>query len=494
MNTGIVIAVLIYEVVLILGVGLWLANREAMQPKHDGDFALAGRNLPVPVVAITLALTVLGTAHILGVFEMAFIFGAPAVWFSIAHVILLVAVCLSTGLWVRRLGLTTVPEILDMLYGRETRLFVSCTMAGVIFGILTIEAQGIGIIISSMTGWSISNGAIVGAILGVFYVVLAGMKEVGWLNLFNAVVMYIGLILATLFIALKLPGGDYSTIMDHYNNSGASHMLSIYGTPQIFFTFSLGFVVSVVFSQSINQMLMQPCMSAADEKTIRKALWFAAPINGIFGVFAVVIGLTAAAIPQFAVLGPKVAATTMLIEYLPVWLAAILLASFLAAILSTFAMTSLAPSTIVTVDIYKNLYRPDASEAELTMVMRILIVVLAAIATSVAAFLPPILAAMNWLFSWLVPVFWVVLFGLFWKRNTTVALTTLIAAWIANSVWSFTSISQALDLPGDINPYVTLLVTLLFGVIGNLFAGGKPGFFKSEEYRIRVEQSALATE
>lgn len=492
MNTGILIAVLIYEIVLILGVGLWLAKREASQPKRDGDFALAGRNLPVPVVAITLALTVLGTAHILGVFEMAWVFGASAVWFSIAHVILLVVVCLSTGLWVRRLGLTTVPEILDMLYGRETRLFVSCTMAGIIFGILTIETQGIGIIISSMTGWSIKNGAIVGAVLGIFYVVLAGMKEVGWLNLFNAIVMYIGLILATIFVALKLPGGNYSSVMEHYTESGAGHMLSIYGTPEIFFTFSLGFVVSVVFSQSINQMLMQPCMSAADEKTIRKAVWYAAPINGMFGVFAVVLGLTAASIPEFAELGPKVAATTMLISYLPVWLAALLLASFLAAILSTFAMTSLAPATIITVDIYKNLYRPNASEAELTRVMRILIITLAVIAMSVAAFLPPILAAMNWLFSWLVPIFWVVLFGLFWKRNTKVAMATLISAWIANSLWSFSSISAVLGLPGDINPYVTLLVTLVVGVTGNLVFSGKPGFFKSDEYRARVSQQVAA--
>ncbi len=115
--------------VIILGIGLWLAKRDASHAHHEGDFALAGRHLPVPVVAITLALTVLGTAHILGIFELAWFLGAAAVWFSIAHVALLVLVCLSTGLWVRRLGLTTVPEILDLLYGRGTRLVVSCTMA-----------------------------------------------------------------------------------------------------------------------------------------------------------------------------------------------------------------------------------------------------------------------------------------------------------------------------------------------------------------------------
>jgi SSS family solute:Na+ symporter len=491
-NTGILIAVLVYEVAIILGVGLWLARREASHPPHEGDFALAGRHLPTPVIAITLALTVLGTAHILGIFEISWFLGATAVWFSISHVILLVLVCLTTGLWVRRLGLTTVPQILELLYGRTTRLIVSCTMAGVIFGILTIETQGIGIIISSMTGWSIRNGAIVGAALGIFYVVLAGMKEVGWLNLVNAVVMYVGLILATIFIAFKLPGGNYSSVAEYYTSSGDDHMLSIYGTKQIFFTFALGTTVAVVFSQSISQMLMQPCMSAESEKTVRKALWIAAPLNGLFGVFAVVIGLTAKTVPEFAALGPKVAATAMLVNYLPPWLAALLLASFLAAILSTFAMTALAPATIFTVDIYKNLYKPGATEKDMARTMRITIIVLAAIAMTVAAFLPPILAAMNWLFSWLVPIFWVVLFGLFWKRSGAVAVATLVAAWIANSAWSFTELPTLLNMAGVPNAYITLAVTLVVGVGGNLMASDttRRSYFKSDEYQSRLASAA----
>ena len=59
MNTGILIAVLIYEVVLILGVGLWLAKRDKLKEDGDGGFALAGRDLPAPVVAITLALSLI---------------------------------------------------------------------------------------------------------------------------------------------------------------------------------------------------------------------------------------------------------------------------------------------------------------------------------------------------------------------------------------------------------------------------------------------------
>ena len=476
MNYPMLIAVLAYEIIVIVGLGLWIQRRQRAE-HHKDEFALAGRSLPVPVVAVTLALTVLGTAHILGVFEMAWILGAAAVWFSIAHVILLVIVCLGTGLWVRRLGVTTVPQLLDSAYGLETRLCVSCVMAGVMFGILTVEAQGIGIIFASLTDWDVSTGAVVGGAIGILYVILAGMKEIGWINVVNALVMYIGLILATIVVAMNLPGG-FDTVGSYYEDSDQSHMISIFGNTQIIQTFVLGTIVAVVFSQGTNQMLMQVAMAADSEKTIRRALFIAAPVNGMFGVFAVALGLAAKSIPEFHALGQKVAATNMLVAYLPPWLAALLLASFLAAILSTFAILALAIATIFANDIYKPLYRPDSDEKQQTRVMRLTIMMVAGIAIGVAAFLPPILAAMNWLFAWLVPVFWLVVFGLFWKRSQAVAVTTLALSWLANCLWSFTELPAMIGMAGMPNAYVTLAVTLAILVPGNLIASGSHGLLR----------------
>lgn len=288
MNYGMIIGVLCYELLIIGGIGYWLYKKDAGKEHAEGEFALGGRDLPTPVLAVTLALTVLGAAHILGVFEMTWGMGAAAVWFSIAHVILLVLVCTTTGLWFRRLGLTTVPEVLRKFYNSELELVVSCVMAGVIFGILTLEAQGLGIVISAMTGWSIQQAAIVGSIIGIFYVVLAGMKEVGWINLINAIVLYVGVILATYFIATGLPGGNYETVKQFYIDSNQQSMLSIFGTPTILSTFALSVTVAVVFSQGISQMLLQPAMSAKSEASIKKALWIAAPVNGLFGVLSLI--------------------------------------------------------------------------------------------------------------------------------------------------------------------------------------------------------------
>ena len=186
-------------------------------------------------LSATIALTVLGSAHILGVFEMTFGMGAIAIWFSLAHVVMIIVACLGTGVWVRRMNITTVPEALKDMYGKGVAIAIACVMAGVTWGILTLETQGVGIVIATMTGWSITQAAVIGGILGIFYVVLAGMKEVGAVNVVNVIVMYIGLIVATFFVAKYLPGGNFDSVRTHFESDPAqSFMTNIMGTKQLF--------------------------------------------------------------------------------------------------------------------------------------------------------------------------------------------------------------------------------------------------------------------
>ncbi|MEG3766832.1 sodium:solute symporter family protein [Alteromonas sp. 14N.309.X.WAT.G.H12] len=487
MNITIIICVLVYELILITGVGFWVAKQNKLQTQaHNAEFTHGGRQLGVTVIAATLALTVLGAPHIMGIFELSWTMGAMSLWFSIAHVILLVIVCLSTGLWMRRTGVTSVPELLEELYSPGIRIIVSCVMAGSIFGVLTLETQGLAILLSAMTGWNVQYSAIAGGILGILYVVLAGIKEVGWINVANAALMYISVILATGFIAYQLPNGDFSSVSAYYINSGNEAALSLFGSPHLLMTFAFGLVVALVFSQPANQPLLQVCMSAKNEKTIIKALWFAAPINGMFGVFICVIGLTAKALPEFHDLGPKTAATTMLVHMLPPWLVTLLLGSFMAAILSSFAMTALAPATIFSNDIYRRFYRPDASEEKIAQVTRIVIIILSIIAIIVGSFLPQILASVGWVLAWLMPVLWLIVCGLFWRRSSRAAVITLVSVWVINTLWSFTTLPDWLGMTDISNAYVMLIFTLLIGTVTNLIFIGRPKYFNSAEYQALV--------
>lgn len=487
MKLGILLATIVCELLLIGGVAWWLTRKKGRHNRAgEAEFALGGRQLPLLVVATTLALTVLGTPHIMGIFELSWHIGATAVWFGLAHVVLLAVVCLTTGIWARRLRLTTFAESLEAMYGPGVRIAVSCVMAGSIFGILTLETQGLGIVIAALTGMSVGDAAIIAGVLGILYVVFAGMKEVGWVNLFNAGIMYAGVVIATMYIATGLPGGDFSSVQLFHSPDGSPRMTSIFGAPDVMMDFGLALVFAMVLSMPINQVLLQTAMSAQDERTIVRALWVAAPLNGMFVVFTVVLGLTAKSLPKFSALGPKAAAPTMLVELLPPWVAVLLLVSFTGAILSSFAMTALSPSTIFANDIYKRLYRPDASEPEVRRVTQLTIVLLAVLAIASAAYLPPILAAVGWANGWLIPMFWIFIAGLFFRHSTRSAVVTLSVAWAVNSLWSMTDLPTWVGLPGLSNTYVLVVVTALTGIVTGKLWGDRPPYFKSPEYMRRV--------
>ncbi len=476
MKLGILAGVLIYEIVVIVGLGYYFARTEKKGSGGAG-FLLSNRDLPVSVVAVTLALTVLGTPHIFGVFEMSWFIGAGAIWFGLAHAVLLVVTVTTTALWARRENVTSMPEFIAKIFGETPRLMVACVMAGLIWGILSLEAQGIGIVFSTLTGLTIQQGAVIGGILGILYVVLAGMKEIGWVNLINCAIMYIGLILAMIYMTAALPTGGWGRVADFYISQNQADMLSLLGSPQLLYTFALGTILSTTFCQSISQQLLQPAMSAKSEATIRKTLWIAVPLNGIFCVFITSLGLAAKADPAFNTLGPKLAAPVMLLNSLPGWLVALLMASLLAAVLSSFAMAVMAPATIFTVDIYKNFFNPDAGEVEERRVTRIMIVILGAAAFMVAAYLPPIVSAMNWLFAWMTPVFWLIIIGLFWKRSSSAATITLAVTWILNGIWSFSSLPAQLGLETTPNVYPCLVSSLVLGVVLTALTPGEPGLF-----------------
>lgn len=487
MRLGILIPVLIYEAIVIFGASIYLMLKNKNKVKEEGEFALAGRNMGIIPLASTVALCAVGSAHFLGVFEMSYDIGAVSLWFCLSNVFVIVICSYCTGRWLRRMGSTTVPEVLAKMYGKGVSLMITCVMSGVIWGFITLETQGIGIVFAPLTGWSITQAAVVGGILGIFYVLLGGMEEMGLVNVINAAVMYISVIIITIAVARALPGGNFESVRLFYESDpDTAFMTNVFGNKDLMITFAAGNIISVLFCHGISQDFVQPYMAAKDEKTVKNSVWIAAIMNGMVGVFTVVLGLTARSIPEFAEVGAKMAALEMIIQMVPSWASALLMAALLAAILSTFAMAAFTPATMFAFDIYKSLYNPQASEKKLKFVMRIAIVLLAGVAIGIAAFLPEILGAFNWLFAWIVPIFGIFVLGLWWKRSSKVAAATLIITWAANCLWSFTPLPRVFgssiiaELP---NGYVTLIVSYIVLIIGNLVVKGEPAYRKVIDFR-----------
>ena len=468
MNT-ILVLVLAYNIIVIGGIGKYLSWRTSQQQQVT-DMALGGRNAGVAMFSVTIAITYLGSAHVYGLMEMSFSLGAVALWFCFAHTILLCVICLGTGRWIRRTGTATIPELIGKLYNKKLRIYTACVAAMVVFGLVTLEAQTLGIGISAMSGWPLGWSAVIGAAIGTAYVCMGGIKQTMWVNLVNAVVMYVAVITAGIYLAYVLPEG-WEGVVQHYENRDEAFKLSILSKPDLLVSFALAAIFSVVFSQSVNQQGMQAAMSAKDEKTIQRSLWIAAPINGLFGVFPVLVGIAAATIPEFAQLGPKLAGAALIINLLPTWLVVLLQAGFLGALLSTFAMSALAPATIFAKDIVGlHLKAALTPESEKKLIRYTIITIGFVAALMTLFFHPNVILAITWLFAWLVPFFFIIVAGVFWKRSVGGAKLVLFSSWLVNLLWSFTPLKAYLGLTMLENAHVVAIVAFGFTLVGNIGA------------------------
>jgi SSS family solute:Na+ symporter len=482
--------VLAYEILSVFGVGIIVRT---MDKKSGGEgFVNAGRSMSAAVVGVTLALTYLGSLHVFGVMELSWGIGMAAMWVSVGHVVMLSVICLFTGRWVRRTRVETVPELLEKVGGPRVRVATSCANAAVVFGLLTMEAQCLGIVLAALTGLTIQQGAVIGGILGIFYVFLAGMKEIGIINVVNTVVTFSGLIVTALVLGGVIPTdpatnlAGWDRVQHFFESSGGADKLKLLGTTGVIIAFGIPTLVATTFSQSINQMGLQVCVAAKNERTVLKALIIAGVLNGAFTIFTVIIGMASQAIPEIAALGPKLSGPGLIVSYLPPWLVAWLCAAFLGALLSTFATNVLAPATLFVKDIYVSCTKSTESEAEQTKKIRVMIIILGIIAVLVSFFLPEIVEGANWMFSWLIPGFWVLVFGLFWKRSKKAAEITLFGTWIVNFFWTFTPLKTVLGMEGVLNAYITLVLALVLGIITNIALPGDPGLFRTQSAARKV--------
>lgn len=72
------------------------------------------------------------------------------------------------------------------------------------------------------------------------YVLLAGMKEIAWLNLLNAILMYAALIVVFICLCFKLPGGWNQVEATMTASADTSWMTSIFGNKALIIGFAIG--------------------------------------------------------------------------------------------------------------------------------------------------------------------------------------------------------------------------------------------------------------
>lgn len=169
----------------------------------------------------------------------------------------------------------------------------------------------------------------------------------------------------------------------------------------------------------------------------------------------------------------------------------------MAAPLSSYGGFLIGPATVITVDFIKEFYKKDMSERQEANLIRVFIGVGAVITCLMAQTLPTIVNMFTWIYSFTIPVFFLFVFGLWWKRNKKVGILAFTASWLIANIWTFfPEVPEALHMGNVHISYVIVAVSLVILVACNWVSTGKPGYFRSEEwrqsqaYRIYLEEKA----
>ena len=429
MNIQLIIIIAYFA--LTVAIGLWSAKKST----SSDSFVGAGMG----VIAIVCASTGewLGGTATTGVSEYGFNYGLSGAWYTVANAIGTMFLALLFAKIYRSIGSVTVPGIIERFFGKKARTVSSLLLIFVMLAVGLSQMIAAGKLGVALLGFDFNVTVIVFAIIFIIYTLAGGMNAVASTNVLHLFVMYGGIILAVILAVHKIGGwGEFTTGVHAVEeaalaggavlgdkNTAYFNMTTI-GMPKV-----SSWLIASLLGACTAQAGVQPVLAAKDVPTARKACIITAFVVAPFGFFSALCGIAAKVLSHQGILwqqgivgsenvtDAKQAIFTLMMN-LPGWAGGIIMASLLAAILSTVSPIILASGTMFTKDLYQGVFKKSASDKEVLMMGRVttaisgVICCLGAIAlVNMSAVLDLVYAA----YSLRGALFIVVLFGIYTK-------------------------------------------------------------------------------
>ncbi|HNP35055.1 MAG TPA: sodium:solute symporter family protein [Woeseiaceae bacterium] len=406
-------------------VGLvWIGLRVARAEKGDGEsesFLAADRNMNLVQTTASTAATDLGGGFSIAMGGLGFTLGISGSWLIAISGLSVVLVSFLMVPKVKRWadsarGLTT-GDLFEARFDRRTG-----TVAAIVIGIAWFTFAGGQIIagaklLQATTDMNLTFAVVLSGAVILAYTTLGGLKAVIYTDVFQMVVLLVGLIFIAVPIGLYTVGG-WNGIVTHFSADPETASLVDWGA--VGWKEALGWFFAIFPVWFISIAAMQRIIAARDEKTARRAfLLTGVPIEWpLFAIGSTLVGLIARMImPDLP--DPEMATPMIIMELLPVGIAGIVIAAYIAAVMSTADSVLMGPVAIFTNDIYKKFLRPGASEQSVVRVARIATLVLGVLSIGMAYLVPNVLQLILYAYTFgAAGLFFPMLGLLFWQRTT----------------------------------------------------------------------------
>ncbi len=392
---------------MVAGISAWQLRKSQLNSK-DGYF-LGGRSLTGVVIAGSMLLTNISTEHLIGMNGSAYKNGAIIIAWEVTSALALIVAALYFVPRYLKMGLTTIPEFLEMRFDGVLRTivallliisFVSTLLPIVLYtGALNIESI---FELSEMLQISKSQGiwltVLVVGILGAVYAIFGGLKMVAHTDTINGFGLLVGGLMVPIIALIEIGHGSMFTGLSEVFNHAPEKFKVISdeasigpGSRQSILPFSVlftGLIINQIYFWTMHQSIIQRVLGAVSLKEAQKGLLFTGALKILIPIVIVLPGIIG-----FYYFGdqlydnPDLVYPTLIKKVLPTWMTGFFVAVIVGAILSTFNSALNSAATIFSVDFYQRYVNPDVSESRLVYFGRACSLVLAVFAIGIAPFI-----------------------------------------------------------------------------------------------------------
>jgi len=458
-------SVLLYLAITI-GIGLWAASRV-----HNAkDYLVAGRSLPLYMNMATVFATWFGAETVLSVsatFAKDGLHGVPADPFGASFALVFVALFFAKAFY--RMDLLTIGDFYHKRYGKLVEVLTSLAITASYLGWTSAQLTALGLVFHVLSGGALSLNQCIalGAFVVILYTMFGGMWSVALTDLFQTVIIVIGLLVIAWLIG-DLAGGPAKVIaqaraegkFDFWPAGGLTEWLPFVAA---WMTMALGSIPQ--------QDVFQRVTSAKDERTAVRGTLLGGAAYFIFAFVPMFIAYAAIVIdPKFTDLfasedGREVQRILpdLILNRMPGWAQVVFFGALLSAILSTASGALLAPTALFTENVLRP-FMPRVSDRRFLVMLRTVLVLFSCAALLFA------LNSRSTMYEMVQNAYKVTLVGalvplaagIFWNRASVQGALLSIFSGLVVWLGCETNFADAL-VPPQINGLIAALVGMLIG-------------------------------
>lgn len=417
-----VITPLLVMIAVIFIIGYW-SSRKVVSSEEGflQEYFLGGRELGGFVLAMTMVATYGSASSFLGGPGTAYTVGFGWILLAMAQVVTGYFVLMVLGkkfaILARKYNSITLVDFLKTRYNSPAVVILSA-LSIIIFLFSAMAAQWIGgaRLVESLTGMSYNTALFVFAISVVVYVIVGGFRAVAVTDAVQGGVMVIGTLV--LLIAVIIAGGGIPNIMADLVAENPNFVTPFGEDGSLTKAYVSSFWILVGVGVVGLPQIAVRAMSYKNSTSMHRALIIGTVVTGIIMLNMHLIGVFARPVMPGIEIGDKVIPLISM-EVLPAWLAGIVLAAPMAAIMSTVDSLLILVSSTVVKDVYLNYVKPDASVQNIKRVSFAVTAILGIIVYFLAFNPPELLIFLNlFAFGGLEAAFiWPMILGLYWKYS-----------------------------------------------------------------------------